>query len=145
MEYKRLGKAGLKLSQLSLGSWVTYGRQMDVDASVSCMKAAWEAGVNFFDNAESYEAGRSEEVMGAALKKLGWRRASYVVSTKIFWGLHDGPNEKNTLNRKKLREGIDGALRRFGLDYIDLVFCHRADPETPVEETVWSMHMMVES
>jgi voltage-dependent potassium channel beta subunit len=109
------------------------------------MKAAWEAGVNFFDNAESYEAGRSEEVMGAALKKLGWRRASYVVSTKIFWGMHDGPNEKNTLNRKKLREGIDGALKRFGLDYIDLVFCHRADPGTPIEETVWSMHMMVES
>jgi voltage-dependent potassium channel beta subunit len=145
MEYKRLGKSGLKLSQLSLGSWVTYSRQLDVDASLACMKAAWEAGVNFFDNAESYEAGRSEEVMGAALKKLGWRRASYVVSTKIYWGMHDGPNEKNTLNRKKLREGIDGALKRFGLDYIDLVFCHRADPGTPVEETVWSMHMMVES
>jgi voltage-dependent potassium channel beta subunit len=145
VEYKRLGKSGLKLSQLSLGSWVTYSRQLDVDASLACMKAAWEAGVNFFDNAESYEAGRSEEVMGAALKKLGWRRASYVVSTKIFWGMHDGPNEKNTLNRKKLREGIDGALKRFGLDYIDLVFCHRADPGTPIEETVWSMHMMVES
>ena len=83
--------------------------------------------------------------MGAALRKLGWRRGSYVVSTKIFWGLHDGPNEKNTLNRKRLREGIDGALKRFGLDYIDLVFCHRPDPETPIEETVWSMHMMVES
>jgi voltage-dependent potassium channel beta subunit len=145
MEYRRLGSAGLKLSQLSLGSWVTYGKQMDVDAAVANMKAAWEAGVNFFDNAESYEAGRSEQIMGAALKKLGWRRGSYVVSTKIFWGLHEGPNEKNTLNRKRLREGMDGALERFGLDYIDLVFCHRPDPETPVEETVWSMHMMIES
>ena len=109
------------------------------------MKAAWEEGVNFFDNAEAYEAGRSEEIMGAALKKLGWRRASYVVSTKIFFGMHDGVNERMTLNRKKLREGIDGALKRFGLDYIDLVFCHRPDPQTPIEETVWSMHMMVES
>ena len=92
------------------------------------MKAAWDEGVNFFDNAEAYEAGKSEEVMGAALKKLGWRRASYVVSTKIFFGMHDGVNERTTLNRKKLREGIDGALKRFGLDYIDLVFCHRPDP-----------------
>jgi len=145
MEYRRLGSAGLKLSVLSLGSWVTYGRQVDVDAAAACMKAAWDEGVNFFDNAEAYEAGQSEEVMGAALRKLGWRRASYVVSTKLFWGLHDGVNEKNTLNRKRLREGIEGSLKRFGLDYIDLVYCHRPDPETPVEETVWSMHMMVES
>ncbi len=145
MEYRRMGSAGLKLSQLSLGSWVTYGKQVDVDAAAACMKAAYDEGVNFFDNAESYEAGRAEQIMGAALKKLGWRRGSYVVSTKIYWGLHDGPNEKNTLNRKRLREGIDGALERFGLDYVDLVFCHRPDPETPIEETVWSMHMMVES
>ncbi len=145
MEYRRLGSAGLKVSLLSFGSWVTYGKQVDVSAAEALMKIAWDAGVNFFDNAEVYEAGKSEEIMGAALKKLGWRRASYIVSTKIFWGLHDGVNEKNTLNRKKLREGIDGALKRFGLEYIDLVYCHRADPETPVEETVWSMHMMVES
>lgn len=145
MEYRRLGSAGLKVSVFSLGSWVTYGRQVDVDAAAACMNAAADEGVNFFDNAEAYEAGRSEEVMGAALRKLGWRRASYVVSTKLFWGLHDGVNEKNTLNRKRLREGIEGSLKRFGLDYIDLVFCHRPDPETPVEETVWSMHMMVES
>jgi voltage-dependent potassium channel beta subunit len=144
MEYRRMGSAGLKLSALSLGSWVTYGRQVDVDAAAACMKAAWDEGVNFFDNAEAYEAGKSEEVMGAALKKLGWRRASYVVSTKLFWGLHDGVNEKNTLNRKRLREGIEGSLKRFGLDYIDLVYCHRPDPETPVEEVVWSMHMMVD-
>ncbi len=145
MEYRRLGSAGLKVSLLSYGSWVTYGKQMDPDAAGACMQAAWEHGVNFFDNAEAYEAGRSEEIMGAVLKKTGWRRASYVVSTKIFWGLHDGVNEKNTLNRKRLREGIDGALKRFDLDYLDLVFCHRRDPETPIEETVWSMHMMIES
>jgi len=144
MEYRRMGSAGLKLSALSLGSWVTYGRQVDVDAAAACMKAAWEEGVNFFDNAEAYEAGKSEEVMGAALKKLGWRRASYIVSTKIFWGLYEGVNEKNTLNRKRLRDGMEGALKRFGLDYIDLVYCHRPDPETPVEEVVWTMHMMVD-
>jgi len=145
MEYRRLGSAGLKVSLLSLGSWVTYGKQVDVSAAEALMKAAWESGVNFFDNAEAYEAGRSEEIMGAALKKLGWRRASYIVSTKIYFGMYDAVNERQTLNRKKLREGIDGALKRFGLDYIDLVFCHRPDPNTPVEETVWSMHMMVES
>jgi voltage-dependent potassium channel beta subunit len=145
MEYRRLGSAGLKVSLLSLGSWVTYGKQVDVNAAEALMKAAWESGVNFFDNAEAYEAGKSEEIMGAALKKLGWRRASYIVSTKIFFGMHDGVNERQTLNRKKLREGIDGALKRFGLDYLDLVFCHRPDPNTPIEETVWSMHMMVES
>ncbi len=145
MEYRRLGSAGLKVSLLSFGSWVTYGKQVDVAAAEVLMKAAWESGVNFFDNAETYEKGRSEEIMGAALRKLGWRRASYIVSTKIFFGMHDGVNEKDTLNRKKLREGIDGALKRLGLDYIDLVFCHRPDPHTPIEETVWSMHMMVES
>ena len=145
MEYRRLGSAGLKVSVLSLGSWVTYGKQIDVDGAVACMTAAWDAGVNFFDNAEAYAAGSSEQIMGAALRKTGWRRANYVVSTKIFFGMFDGVNEKDTLNRKKLREGIDGALQRFGLDYIDLVFCHRPDPQTSVEETVWSMHMMVES
>ena len=144
MEYRRLGSAGLKVSALSYGSWVTYGKQVDLDKAVSCMKSAYDAGVNFFDNAEAYEAGRSEELMGEALRKLGWRRASYVVSTKIFFGMHDGPNERNSLNRKKLREGMDGALKRFGLDYIDLVFCHRPDPETPIEETVWTLHGMIE-
>jgi voltage-dependent potassium channel beta subunit len=145
MEYRRLGSAGLKVSLLSFGSWVTYGKQMDPDAAGACMKAAWDEGVNFFDNAEAYEGGRSEEIMGIVLKKMGWRRASYVVSTKIFFGMHDGVNERMTLNRKKLREGIDGALKRFGLDYVDLVYCHRPDLQTPIEETVWSMHMMVES
>ena len=145
MEYRRLGSAGLKVSALSYGAWVSFGTQLGVPEAVSCMQAAWDAGVNFFDNAEAYGGGRAEEIAGEALRRLGWRRGSYVVSTKIFFGIHDGPNEKDTLNRKKLREGIDGALRRFGLDYIDLVFCHRPDPETPIEETVWSMHQMVES
>jgi voltage-dependent potassium channel beta subunit len=109
------------------------------------MKVAYEAGVNFFDNAEVYAGGKAEEVMGAALKKLGWRRSSYLVSTKFYWGLHEGVNERNTLNRKRLLEGIDGSLRRLGLDYVDIVFCHRPDPETPIEETAHAMHNIIES
>lgn len=144
MDYRRLGSAGLKVSALSLGSWVTYGKQVDVDRAAACIRTAYEAGVNFFDNAESYAAGESERIMGEALRRLGLRRASYAISTKFYWGLHEGPNEKNTLNRKRLREAIDGSLKRLGFDYVDLVFCHRPDPETPVEETVWSMHMMIE-
>ena len=108
------------------------------------MAAAYDAGVNFFDNAEVYASGKSEEVMGAALKKLGWRRGSYLVSTKIYWGLHDSPLERNTLNRKRLIEGINSSLQRLGMDYVDLIFCHRADPTTPIEETVWAMHNIVE-
>jgi voltage-dependent potassium channel beta subunit len=145
MSYRRLGRAGLKVSVLSLGSWVTFHNQVQVDSAVDMMKAAYEAGVNFFDNAEVYAGGKSEEVMGAALKKLGWRRSSYLVSTKFFWGLNDGPNERNTLNRKRLLEGIDASLRRFGLDYVDLIFCHRPDAETPIEETAHAMHNIVES
>jgi len=143
MQYRRLGASGLKVSGLSFGSWVTYGNQMGDDLARECMAAAYDAGVNFFDNAEVYARGQSETIMGAALKKMGWRRASYIVSTKFFWGLHDGPNEKNTLNRKYLRQAIDGSLARFGLDYVDLVFCHRADPDTPIEETVFAMHDMI--
>jgi len=118
---------------------------VDLDAAAASLKAAYDAGVNFFDNAEAYEKGRSEEIMGAALRKLGWRRASYVVSTKLYWGLHDGVNEKNTLNRKYLRQAMDGSLKRLGMDEVDLVFCHRPDPDTPIEETVWTMHGFVES
>ncbi len=143
MNYRRLGAAGLKLSELSFGSWVTYGNQMGDELARDCMAAAYAAGVNFFDNAEVYAKGASEQIMGNALKKLGWRRASYVVSTKFFWGLNDGPNEKNTLNRKYLMGAIDGSLERLQLDYVDLVFCHRADPDTPVEETVWAMHDII--
>jgi voltage-dependent potassium channel beta subunit len=143
MEYRYLGHSGLKVSELSFGSWVTFGTQLGVDLARECMAAAYEAGVNYFDNAESYAHGQSEIVMGKALKKLGWRRGSYLVSTKFFWGLDDGPNEKNTLNRKRLLEAIDGSLTRLQLDYVDLVFCHRPDSNTPIEETVWAMHDIV--
>ena len=129
---------------MSFGSWITFHTQSGVDSTVTMMAAAYEAGVNFFDNAEAYAGGKSEEVMGAALKKLGWRRGSYLVSTKLFWGLYDGPNEQSTLNRKYLIEGIDGSLQRLDLDYVDLLFCHRADPSTPIEETVWAMHNIIE-
>ena len=143
MHYRRLGRSGLKVSALSFGSWVTYGNQMGTDVARECMAAAYDAGCNFFDNAEVYAKGESERIMGEALRKLGWRRSSYLVSTKLYWGLHDGPNEKNTLNRKYLMQAIDGSLARFGMDYVDLVFCHRADPDTPLEETVWAMSDMV--
>jgi voltage-dependent potassium channel beta subunit len=144
MEYRYLGRSGIKVSELSFGSWVTFSNQVDVDAAAESMAAAYEAGVNFFDNAEVYAGGKSEQVMGAALRKLGWRRSSYLVSTKFFWGLHKGPNEENTLNRKRLIEGINGSLQRFGLEYVDLIYCHRPDPTTPVEETVWAMHDIIE-
>jgi voltage-dependent potassium channel beta subunit len=143
MQYRRLGASGLKVSELSFGSWVTYGNQMGADVARECMAAARDAGVNFFDNAEVYAKGQSETLMGEALRALEWRRSSYLVSTKFFWGLHDGPNEKNTLNRKYLRQAIDASLARFGLDYVDLVFCHRPDPDTPIEETVYAMHDMI--
>lgn len=143
MQYRHLGRTGLKVSELSLGSWVSFGIQIGEDVARACMAAAYDAGVNFFDNAEVYAGGKSESVMGAVLKKLGWRRGSYIVSTKFFWGLHNGPNEKNTLNRKRLLEAVDGSLKRLQLDYVDLVFCHRPDPETPIEETVWAMHDIV--
>jgi voltage-dependent potassium channel beta subunit len=145
MNYRRLGRSGLKVSELSLGSWVTYGNQVDTQSAVECMAAAWDAGVNFFDNAEVYARGQSEVIMGEALKRLGWRRAQVIVSTKFFWGINDGPNEKNTLNRKYLTQAIDGSLRRLQLDHVDLVFCHRPDPHTPLEETVWAMHDMIAS
>jgi voltage-dependent potassium channel beta subunit len=144
MQYRRLGKSGIQVSELSLGSWVTFHNQVNVDKTVELMSAAYDAGVNYFDNAENYSNGKSEEVMGAALKKLGWRRGSYLISTKLYWGLHDNPNEKNTLNRKYLLEAIDGSLQRLGTDYVDLLFCHRPDPNTPIEETVWAMHNNIE-
>jgi voltage-dependent potassium channel beta subunit len=145
MEYRRLGNTGLKVSLLSLGSWVTYGTQVDVDAATASLEEAYKQGVNFFDNAEVYTKGESERIMGAALRKLNWRRGSWLVSTKIYWGLEEGPNERNTLNRKRLLESIDGCLERLGLPYVDLLFCHRADPDTPMEETVWAMHDIVSS
>ena len=145
MNYRRLGRSGLQVSELSLGSWVTYGNQIDTAVARECMAAAYDAGVNFFDNAEVYAKGQAETIMGEALKKLAWRRSSYIVSTKFYWGLHDGPNEKNTLNRKYLTEAIDGSLSRLALDHVDLVFCHRPDPHTPIEETVWALHNIIEA
>ncbi len=142
MRYRRLGSAGLRISELSLGSWVTYHNQVDVGAAAEMMAAAFDAGINFFDNAEVYASGQSEMVMGQALKKLGWPRLNYVVSTKFFWGIDregDAVNRKDTLNRKYLMQAIDGSLRRFGLEHIDLIYCHRPDPHTPIEETVRAM------
>jgi voltage-dependent potassium channel beta subunit len=144
MNYRRLGRSGLKVSELSFGSWVTYGNQLDTGAARECMAAAWDRGVNFFDNAEVYAAGKSEEIMGEALKKLAWPRLKVIVSTKFFWGITEGPNEKSTLNRKYLMNAIDASLKRLQLDYVDLVYCHRPDPNTPIEETVWAMHDMIE-
>lgn len=144
MNYRQLGNTGLKISELSFGSWVTFHNQTAVDDAVEQMAAAFDAGVNFFDNAETYAAGKSERIMGAALKKLGWRRSSYLVSTKLFWGLNDGPNEKNTLNRKYLTTAIDDCLERLDLDYVDLLYCHRDDLDTPVGEVVRAMHDNIE-
>jgi voltage-dependent potassium channel beta subunit len=144
MNYRRLGRSGLKVSELSFGSWVTYGNQLDVNTARDCMAAAWDRGVNFFDNAEVYARGESEKIMGEILRKLAWPRVRYIVSTKFFWGITEGPNEKSTLNRKYLMNAIDGSLARLQLDYVDLVYCHRPDPQTPIEETVWAMHDMIE-
>jgi voltage-dependent potassium channel beta subunit len=145
MEFRRLGRSGLKVSVLSFGSWVTFGPQLDVGLAVDCIAAARDAGVNFFDNAEAYSGGESERIMGKAFERLGWKRNDYVVSTKVFWGLDDSPNMRNTLNRKYLLQAIDGSLERFGLDFVDLLFCHRPDPETPIEETVWAMSDIISS
>jgi voltage-dependent potassium channel beta subunit len=144
MKYRYLGRTGIQVSELSFGSWVTFHNQAGVESAVEMMTAAYDAGVNFFDNAEVYAGGKSETVMGEALKKLGWRRGSYLISTKFYWGLHEGVNEKNTLNRKRLIEGINGSLQRLQLDYVDLIYCHRPDANTPIEETVWAMHNIIE-
>ena len=147
MEYRRLGRAGIKVSALSFGSWITYSNQVDEKAAIELMSAARDHGVNFFDNAEVYANGKSEEVMGGALKQLGWDRLSYVVTTKFFWGLPtkfaDGVNARNSLNRKYLLQAIDHSLARLKLDYVDIAYCHRPDPNTPIEETVFAMHDMV--
>ena len=136
MEYRRLGTSGLKLSVLSYGSWITFKNQVDLDAACQSLSVAYEHGINFFDNAEAYGHGESERIMGQAFKQLAWPRETYVVSTKIYWGLTPGINTKNTLNRKYLLHAIDGSLERLGLDFVDLLFCHRPDPNTPVEETI---------
>jgi voltage-dependent potassium channel beta subunit len=145
MEYRRLGRTGLKVSVLSFGSWVTFDTQMKDDLAMECMQAAYDAGCNFFDNAEAYAGGESERIMGRVIRELGWPRWSYVLTTKVYWGIHDAPNMRNTLNRKYLMQAIDGSLERFGLDFVDVLYCHRADPETPIEETVWAMSDIISS
>ncbi|HET6845998.1 MAG TPA: aldo/keto reductase [Anaerolineales bacterium] len=143
MQYRRLGRTGLQISELSYGTWVTFSNQIDARGAVETLGTAYDLGVNFFDCAEVYAGGEAETILGAALKQLGWRRGSYLVSTKLYWGLHDGVNERNTLNRKRLLEGIRGSLQRLQLEYVDLVFCHRPDPMTTIEETVWAMHDII--
>ncbi len=145
MPYRRLGSSGLKVSALSFGSWVTFGDQLDTGLATECMQAARDAGVNFFDNAEGYAGGSSETIMGKVFAQQNWPRWSYIVSTKFYWGIHDDVNMKFTLNRKYLMQGIEGSLERLGLDFVDLVYCHRSDHETPIEETVWAMHDMIAS
>jgi voltage-dependent potassium channel beta subunit len=141
MNYRRLGKAGIKVSELSLGAWVTYGESVGQEVAEKCMVAAYENGVNFFDNAEGYGNGQAEVVMGNVIKKLGWKREDIVVSTKIFWG-GKGPNDTG-LSHKHIIEGINNSLRRLQLDYVDLVFCHRPDRNTPIEETVRAMDKII--
>jgi voltage-dependent potassium channel beta subunit len=143
MNYRRLGKAGIKLSELSLGAWVTYGETVGQEIADKCMSAAREHGVNFFDNAEGYGNGQAEVVMGNVIKKLGWKREDVVVSTKIFWG-GKGPNDTG-LSHKHIIEGMNNSLRRLQLDYVDLVFCHRPDRNTPIEETVRAMDQVIRS
>ncbi len=137
MEYRRLGNSGLKVSELSFGAWVTFGSQVDNNIAAECMKVAYDAGVNYFDNAETYASGRAEIVMGNILKQMKWDRTSFVVSSKVFWG-GKLPNQKG-LSRKHIMEACDAALSRLQVDYLDLYFCHRPDPETPIEETVRAM------
>jgi voltage-dependent potassium channel beta subunit len=139
MTYRRLGRSGLKVSVLSFGSWVSFGPQLDVEKGAACMEAAYEAGVNFFDNAEVYAGGKSEQIMGDIIADLGWERHSFVISSKFMFGIHGGVNTRDTLNRKYLLEAVEPSLERLGLEHLDLIFCHRPDPETPIEETVWAM------
>ncbi|RQO54732.1 aldo/keto reductase [Paucibacter sp. KBW04] len=146
MQYRRLGRSGLQVSELSLGSWITYHNQVDTRAATEMLAQAFDAGVNFFDNAEVYANGHSELVMGEAFKALKWPRLNYIVSTKFYWGLAfegNRVNRKDTLNRKYLMQAIDGSLSRLQLDFIDLVYCHRPDPHTPIEETVRAMSDMI--
>ena len=149
MQYRRLGQSGLQVSQLSLGSWVTYANQVNVKVAKEMLALAVDRGVNFFDNAEVYASGKSEEVMGDAIKALKWPRLNYIVSTKFYWGLAESDtkevtiNRRNTLNRKYLMQAIDSSLKRMNLDFIDLVYCHRPDAQTPIEETVHAMSDMI--
>lgn len=144
MEYRKLGNTGLKVSQFSYGSWVTFGNQMQVEPVRASLKIALDHGVNFFDNAEVYAGGESETLMGQAIKKLDVPRQHLVISTKFFWGIENAVNFKNTLNRKYLMHAMEQSLKRLQMDYVDLVFCHRPDFDTPVEETVMAMHDLIQ-
>lgn len=143
MEYRRLGKAGLKVSELSFGSWITFGNQIGDNTSEELMKMAYDAGVNFFDNAEAYANGKSEIVMGEILSKMKWPRDTYSVSSKVFFGAGGEMPTQKGLSRKHVTEACHDALKRLQVDYLDLFFCHRPDKETPIEETVWSMHNLI--
>jgi voltage-dependent potassium channel beta subunit len=144
MEYRRLGKSGLQLSALSLGSWLTFGQQISDQVADELMGIAYDAGVNFFDNAEGYAAGKSEEVMGKIIKAHKWERESYLVSSKVYFGTENkGPNRVG-LSRKHVIEACNGALKRLQVDYLDLYFCHRPDKQTPIEETVWAMNTLLQ-
>ncbi len=144
MEYRRLGKSGLKVSALSLGSWLTFGLQIEDKVAEELMDIAYEGGVNFFDNAEGYAGGESEIVMGNILKKKKWDRSSYIVSSKIYFGAEEKKPNMIGLSKKHLFEGTHNALKRLQLDYVDLIYCHRPDKETPIEETVWAMHQLIQ-
>ncbi len=141
MEYRRLGKSGLQVSEFSFGSWVTFGKQVDQGDAKKMMTVAYDAGINFFDNAEGYEAGNSETLMGQALADLGWGRDTYIVSSKVFWG-GDKPTQRG-LSRKHVNDACHAALRRLQVDYLDLYFCHRPDSDTPIVETVRAMHDLI--
>ena len=141
MEYRRLGKSGLKVSEFSFGSWVTFAKQVDVQPAKELLTAAYDAGINFFDNAEGYEAGASEKVMGQAIQELGWGRDSYIVSSKVYWG-GDKPTQRG-LSAKHVTEACHAALKRLRVDHLDLYFCHRPDIDTPIEETVRAMHNLI--
>jgi len=142
MEYRFLGSSGLQVPALALGSWITFGEQVGEDLAHECMQVAYDSGVNFFDNAEAYANGEAEIIMGNIIKKVGWKRSDLVISTKIFWG-GSGPNDKG-LSRKHIFEGIEASLSRLQMEYVDLVFCHRPDPYTPVEETVRGMNYIID-
>ena len=144
MQYRKLGNTGIQISALSLGSWITFGKQIEDNISEKLMSVAYDAGINFFDNAEIYARGQSEIVMGKALKNLNWPRSSYMVSSKVFFGYEtDKPNQRG-LSRKHVMEGCDAALKRFQVDYIDLFFCHRPDKNTPILETVQAMNTLIQ-
>ena len=143
MIYRRLGKSGLQVSVLSFGSWVTFGKQIEDGTAERLMATAYDNGINFFDNAEIYARGKSEEVMGEILKKMNWPRSSWLVSSKVFWGYEDDkPNQKG-LSRKHVMEACEASLKRLQVDYLDLFFCHRPDKNTPIEETVWAMNHLI--